>query len=140
MPHLDDARDVRVVEQRADARLVEKHPHELIVRGQMRQDPLDHDQRPQPRQLARQREERFRHPALRQPPDQPVAPDARPRRIARGILVVRWSNDSHLIFSIHLPRPQFSFLLTASSKDVAHPRTSPHARTRADQRTRVDQR
>ena len=32
VPHLDDARDVRVVEQRADARLVEKHPHELIVR------------------------------------------------------------------------------------------------------------
>ena len=31
VPHLDDARDVRVVEQRPDARLVEKHAHELII-------------------------------------------------------------------------------------------------------------
>jgi hypothetical protein len=109
--HLDDARDVRVIEQRADARLVEKHPHELIVRGEVRQDALDHDQRAQARQLARQRQEGFRHPALRQPPDQTVPSDAGVRRIARLIMVVRWSNHSHLISSIQLLRANlFAFL------------------------------
>jgi hypothetical protein len=89
MTHLDDARDVRVVEQRADARLVEEHAHELIFRGEVRQDALDHDQCAQPGQLARQRQIGFRHPALRQPPDQPVPPDARVGRIASDILPPR---------------------------------------------------
>jgi hypothetical protein len=82
VPDLDDARDVRVVEQRADARLVEKHAHELLVLGEVRQDPLDDDERAQPRQLARQREERLGHAALREATDQPIATDARARRIA----------------------------------------------------------
>ena len=49
---LDNSHDIRVVEQRPDTRLIEEHPNELILRGQVGQDPLDDHQGPKGGQLA----------------------------------------------------------------------------------------
>ena len=85
---LDDADDVRVIEQRRQPRLVEEHPDELPVRGEVREDPLDDQQRPVPRQLARQRQIDLRHPAGREASDYLKAPQAPDRvvhpRVARA--------------------------------------------------------
>ena len=49
---LDNPHDVRVVEQRPDPRLIKKHPDELLLRGQMGQDPFDDHEGAKGRQLA----------------------------------------------------------------------------------------
>ena len=74
MPDLDDAHDVRVIEQRGEARLVEEHANELRVRREVREDPLDDDQRPEPRNVARQREVDLRHPAGGEATDDLIPP------------------------------------------------------------------
>ena len=95
---LDDPRDVRVVEQRPDARLIEEHPDELLLRGQVGQDPLDDHQRAQGRQLARQRQIRLGHPhTVRQLADQVVPADTAGTGPTGRLFCVRISKLQHCL-------------------------------------------
>ncbi len=72
---LDDANDVRVIEQRREARLVEEHANELRVRREVRQDPLDDDEGAKAGNVAGQRQIDLRHAARREASNDLVAPE-----------------------------------------------------------------
>jgi hypothetical protein len=74
VPDLDDADDVRVVEQRSQPRLVEEHADELTVRRQVGQDPLHDHEGAEAGQLARQRQVDLRHATGRQSANDLIAP------------------------------------------------------------------
>ena len=104
---LDDAHDVRVIEQRRQPRLVEEHADELPVRRQVREDPLDDQQRPVAGQLARQRQIDLRHPAGREASDDLKAPETLDRvvhpRVGEppALAVIGGRTNGHLLIQVH---------------------------------------
>jgi hypothetical protein len=87
-----DLDDVRVAQRRRDARLVEEHPGDLGLDGEVGQDPLDDDELLEPLDAGGAREEDLGHPpggdvaqdlVLAQP-ERPDAGHARRRRWLSG--------------------------------------------------------
>jgi hypothetical protein len=72
LAELVDLDDVRVVDHRADARLVDEHRDERLLPREVRQDPLDHHRAA--RGLAA--EVQLAHAARREEPEHAVVPDA----------------------------------------------------------------
>ena len=71
-----DGGDVRVIERRDEARLVEQHPDEALVRGLVPEDALQRDELRESADPVDAREEQLRHPAGAQRSDQHVPPQA----------------------------------------------------------------
>ena len=79
LAELVDLADVRVMNDRRDARLVEEHPLELGLLGEVREDRLDRDGLREAALAVLARRPHARHAALRDGDEQLVATEARPR-------------------------------------------------------------
>jgi hypothetical protein len=87
LAEVDDAGDVEVLDARGDARLVEEHLPETVVRRVLRQDGLDGDQLLEAVLAALARNPHARHTALGERPEQLVAVEPVPRRQRRSVVV-----------------------------------------------------
>ena len=83
---VEDLDHVGVVEVRGQPRLVEEHPHELLVRREVRQHPLEHHELLKARDPDRAGEVQLGHAADGQPPQQLVPADPRARSEQIGFL------------------------------------------------------
>lgn len=123
-PDLVRLHDVRMIETRRDARLVDQHLDELRLLGEVRAQPLDHRELAEARagRTGHDREEDVGHPAVPELGDQSIFSERRlahPGRppVSRGVLLTVLSTVTHAEFSPGI-RGRFSTRATRTSQYV----------------------